>query len=99
MDSLAAESGNARVLALVRGRVQGVFFRDFTEDQARRLGLYGWVRNLPDGRTVEVVAEGHRAALEELLAHLRRGPPGAHVTGVEVDWEAATGEFHTFGVR
>lgn len=99
MDSLGAETGNVRFRAVVRGRVQGVFFRDFTEDHARRLGVHGWVRNLPDGRTVEVAAEGHRAALGELLAHLRRGPPGAHVTAVDTIWLPATGEFDAFVVR
>jgi len=68
---------------LVSGRVQGVFFRKSTCDEARRIGgLRGHVRNLPDGR-VEVAAEGPEPALAALEAFLRRGPPGARVEGVE----------------
>ncbi len=77
-----------RVYIWVSGRVQGVGFRYFTVEQARRLGVGGSVRNLPDGR-VEVVAEGDRAALEALVAAVRNGPPGAHVWDVRVDWTDA----------
>jgi acylphosphatase len=73
-----------RVRLLVSGRVQGVFFRQSTADAARRLGVSGWVRNLPDGR-VEAEAEGERAAVDALVAFCRRGPPAAHVDGVEVE--------------
>ncbi len=72
----------------VSGRVQGVGFRYFTAGRARRLGLGGSVRNLPDGR-VEVVAEGDRAAIEALIAAVRQGPPGAHVGEIRVDWSDA----------
>lgn len=75
---------------LVSGHVQGVGFRYFTVRQARRLGLGGFVQNLPDGR-VEVVAEGARGALEQLVAALRQGPPGALVRDVRVDWTEAPG--------
>ena len=88
-----------RLQAFVRGRVQGVFFRDYARVQAQRLGLVGWVRNLPDGRTVELVAEGSRPALEELLRRLREGPPGAHVLALDVSWGEATGEYSAFGIR
>ncbi len=74
----------------VSGRVQGVGFRYFAAGRARRLGLGGFVQNLPDGR-VEVVAEGDRAALEALIAAVRQGPPGAHVRDVRVDWSDAAG--------
>ena len=69
---------------VVIGRVQGVGYRFFTEALARRLGLAGWVRNLPAG-DVEIVArvEGRREA--EFLAELRRGPPMARVTGLKVE--------------
>lgn len=73
--------------ATVRGRVQGVFFRDSTRREATALGLSGWVRNLPDGR-VEAFAVGPRVACEALLAFLRAGPPRAQVTGVDVEWES-----------
>lgn len=70
------------VHALVSGRVQGVYFRQTTRQQARRLGLWGWVRNRPDGR-VEVWAQGDEAALERFVNWLWEGPPRASVTGVE----------------
>jgi acylphosphatase len=66
---------------LVSGRVQGVFFRAATQEQANRLGLTGWVRNLPDG-CVELVACGEAAALSELEAWLWQGPPHARVASV-----------------
>lgn len=67
---------------LVRGRVQGVGFRYFVQQQAARLGLRGWVRNLDDGR-VEVHAEGGQEVLDELAGLLHRGPRWAEVRGVE----------------
>ena len=70
------------VLCLVSGRVQGVFFRASTRDQALQLGLSGHARNLPDGR-VEVLACGDAAALAELRGWLRRGPSYARVDGLE----------------
>ncbi|MBI4277920.1 MAG: acylphosphatase [Armatimonadetes bacterium] len=76
----------ARLRALVSGVVQGVGFRWFVQRHARALGLSGYVRNLSDGR-VEVVAEGGRAELEALVAHLRQGPPAARVRAVDVTWE------------
>lgn len=74
----------------VHGRVQGVYFRASTQDQARRLGVQGWVRNRSDG-TVELVAEGPQASLEALLAWARRGPPMAEVAELEVVWGGAVG--------
>ncbi len=59
--------------ALVHGHVQGVYFRDFTRSHAVRLGLTGWVRNLQDGYTVEVLAQGEKQALEKLLTILHKG--------------------------
>ena len=88
-----------RLAAVVHGRVQGVGFRYFVQTEARPLRLAGYVRNLSDGRTVEVIAEGERPALSQLLAALRRGPPGAHVARVDTAWEPATGEFAGFGIR
>ena len=77
--------------AIVRGRVQGVGFRDYVETRARSLGLAGYVRNLPDGRSIEVVAEGARDNLERLVDELHGGPSSAHVTAAETDWRAPTG--------
>ena len=68
----------ARVHLLVSGRVQGVAFRASAVDEARSLGLRGWVRNLPDGR-VEAEAEGERARLLDLARWCERGPPAARV--------------------
>jgi len=88
----------ARLQAIVHGRVQGVNFRYYTRQQARGLGITGYVRNMWDG-TVEVVAEGVRSRLEELLTWLRRGPSMAFVEKVEVQWLDHTGEFRNFEVR
>ena len=85
-----------RLRVQLQGRVQGVSFRAFAHGHAQRLGLVGLVRNLPDGRALEVVAEGSRSALEELLEHLRQGPPRAQVFQVAVEWDTSHGEFKTF---
>ena len=87
-----------RLSARVSGRVQGVYFRAFTRNQARALSLTGWVRNEYD-RSVYLEAEGPRAALETLLAAIRRGPPDARVDHVDVEWSEATGAFSRFAVR
>jgi acylphosphatase len=87
-----------RVHAFVAGVVQGVGFRYFVAREARRLGLAGFVRNLPDGR-VEVVAEGERAALERLVAALRTGPPSAEVQDVRVEWSDAPDRGGDFLIR
>jgi acylphosphatase len=71
--------------AVVHGRVQGVFFRESTRREALRLGVGGWVRNLPDG-TVEVFAAGERPLLEALSRWLHRGPETARVTAVHAEW-------------
>lgn len=83
---------------LIGGRVQGVGFRFFTEAAARREGVHGWVRNLPDGR-VEVSAEGESEALERFERNIRQGPPGARIAAVEVDDIAPNGRETGFGVR
>ena len=79
----------------VRGRVQGVNYRAFTQEAAKRLGLSGYCRNLPDGR-VEVRAEGERDLIENLIERLRVGPSRARVDDLEIVWKPAentTGEF------
>jgi acylphosphatase len=86
-----------RVRLLVSGRVQGVFFRAATVEQARALGLHGFACNLADGR-VEIVAEGPRAQLEMLAAWARHGPPDARVTEVREEWGESRGEFSGFRV-
>ena len=84
--------------AIIEGRVQGVSFRYYTTLTARRLNLTGWVRNLPDG-TVETVAEGDKAALDQFLEFLNEGPPAADVRDVRVQWAQGSGDFDTFDVR
>lgn len=81
----------ARARVVVRGRVQGVFFRAETSDRARSLGLAGWVRNAADG-SVEAVFEGERERIESILEWCRRGPALAEVEDLEVTWEPLRGE-------
>lgn len=76
---------DARARVVIRGRVQGVFFRVETRERARSLGLAGWVRNNPDG-TVEAVFQGDRDRVDSMLVWCRRGPAAAYVEGVEVEW-------------
>ena len=83
--------------AIVHGRVQGVFFRDFVSRYARELDLAGYVRNLPDG-TVEVRAEGERHQLEKLVGHIEIGPPHARVREVVARWSEYTGNYAGFRV-
>jgi len=81
----------------VTGRVQGVFFRGWTQDQASELGVTGWVRNCPDGR-VDMHIEGEEDAVRQLLDRLNRGPPAARVEDVHV-WDVDTFDFENFEVR
>jgi acylphosphatase len=81
----------------ISGRVQGVFFRAHTKEVAEKLGLTGWVRNLPDGR-VEAVFEGEEDAVKEAIEWCKRGPPLARVEKVEVRYEDPTGEFRDFRI-
>ncbi len=71
-----------RLQATIHGKVQGIFFRKFTVKNAKKLGLTGWVKNMPDG-TVKVKAEGEKSDLEELVKHLHTGPQLAKVAKVE----------------
>jgi acylphosphatase len=87
----------ARARILITGLVQGVFFRRETTDIARRLGISGWVRNLHDGK-VEVLAEGERTRLDELIRFCHVGPRGAVVRKVEVEWSDYMGEFRGFRI-
>lgn len=87
-----------RAHVYVSGRVQGVFFRTETQDEATRRGVTGWVKNLPDGR-VEAVFEGEKDRVESLIEFCRRGPPGAGVTDAEVVMENYVGEFRGFRIR
>jgi acylphosphatase len=88
----------ARARIRVVGVVQGVAFRQSTVDEARRLGLAGNVRNLPDG-SVEAEAEGARARVEALVRWCQRGPPAAIVERVDVEWGTPVGDFGPFHIR
>ncbi len=87
-----------RVHVWISGLVQGVFFRYHTRKLAKKLGVRGWVRNLPDGR-VEAVMEGEEEALKKMLEFCREGPPGAEVERVEIKWERPKGEFDDFEIQ
>ena len=83
---------------IIKGKVQGIFFREFTMKSARNLGLAGYVRNLPDG-TVEVVAEGEEEDLKKLIAECRKGPLMAHVEDIEIEYKEPKKEFDNFYIR
>lgn len=85
----------ARAHVIVSGKVQGVYFRAETRDQAAALGVAGWVRNRPDG-TVEGVFEGTKENVEKLIHWCRQGPPRAKVSGVQAEWQDYRGEFNNF---
>ena len=87
-----------RAHLVIRGRVQGVWYRGSMQDEAERLGVAGWVRNRPDG-AVEAEVEGERAPVDALIAWAQAGPRGARVTDVAVEWTAPRGERGGFAVR
>lgn len=86
-----------RVRLGIRGLVQGVSFRYYAREEARRLGVSGWIRNREDG-DVEAVAEGDDEALETFVGWCRRGPPGARVHAVERQELAGARRYRDFGV-
>jgi len=87
-----------QVHCIVRGRVQGVFFRASAQREARRLGLTGWVKNLPDG-AVEAVVEGEDEQVREFIQWAQRGPSAARVDRVETRWRSYTGDFSDFRIE
>ena len=88
---------NIRAHLIIEGRVQGVWFRDSTRNEATRLNLTGWVKNRFDG-SVELVAEGSREEVKKLIEWCHHGPPGARVTMVHEIKEDYTGEFDSFRI-
>ncbi len=82
----------------IAGKVQGVFFRASTREQARARGLAGWVKNMPDG-TVEAVLEGPAEDVEEVVEWAHEGPRAARVDTIDVDWLEPQGDVQTFEVR
>lgn len=89
--------GMKQLHAFVYGFVQGVGFRQFVKKESRKLGLVGWVKNLPDGR-VELVAQGPQEQLDVLVKLLHKGSFISDVEGVEVEWETVKETFSTFDV-
>lgn len=82
---------------MVEGRVQGVFFRQHTQETAFKLGVNGWVRNCRDG-SVEAVFEGEKEKVEQIIQWCHKGPSEARVTHVQVSWEEFAGEFKDFSI-
>ena len=87
-----------RAHAFYSGRVQGIGFRYTAQNIAENLGVYGWVKNLEDGR-VEIVAEGEEKNLKEFLDKILKGPLGRYIKDMELSWETPTSEFNDFDVR
>jgi acylphosphatase len=86
-----------RAHIFVSGRVQGVFFRDSTKRRAKKLGIKGWVKNLPDGR-VEAVFEGKKDRVEQIINWAKRGPIFAKVNNLDLEWQEYKGEFSDFEI-
>lgn len=84
-----------QIVALAKGRVQGVGYRAFCAHEATRMGLTGYAKNLPDGR-VEVLAEGDESTLRQFVDRLREGPALSRVTDVAFRWEDPTGAYQGF---
>jgi len=82
----------------IYGKVQGVFFRDFSRRKAKELNLFGWVRNEPDG-TVQIIVEGEEKDLKELFEWCKNGPNHAKVDKVDVEWLNPTDQFNDFLIK
>ena len=88
-----------QLYVLITGKVQGVGFRNFTQLNARQLGVKGYAKNLPNGNQVEVVAEGNKAQLNALITLLEKGPRYARVDSLEIAENPFTGEYKAFDIR
>jgi acylphosphatase len=86
-----------RAVVTITGKVQGVYFRLATQEEARRYGVKGWVRNRPDGAVVAEF-EGEQQAVQQVLSWCWQGPPQARVANVEVRWEPPTGTYSGFSI-
>ncbi|MFQ5637089.1 MAG: acylphosphatase [bacterium] len=86
------------VVLIVKGRVQGVGFRWYVQRAAQKLGLTGYVKNLYNG-DVEVVAEGERGRVEELIQQVKIGPSFSKVNDVFIEWKKITGTYSSFSVE
>lgn len=83
---------------IVKGRVQGVFFRHYTRKRATDMGLTGWVKNLDTG-DVEIIAEGTKEALKALLEWVWEGSPSSDVVDIKISWKEYTGRFREFEIE
>ena len=92
------QDDHTRAHVRVSGQVQGVFFRDSTRERAQELGLYGYVKNTPDG-DVEAIFEGPEEAVEEMVRWCGQGPPHASVENVKANYEPAQDDLTGFEVR
>jgi acylphosphatase len=88
----------SNVHVIISGRVQGVFFRANTKQQAEKLDISGWVRNTNDGK-VEAVFQGNENAIDEIIKWCHIGPPLSKVVKVEVKKQKPTNEFDSFSIR
>ena len=82
---------------IIKGRVQGVWFRESTRIEAVSLGVFGWVKNLPDG-TVEVLAEGPEEGVKGLVSWCHHGPPVARVDQIHEKYQEWQGEVQSFDI-
>ncbi len=87
-----------RIHVIVEGRVQGVFFRAFTREEALKLNLSGWVRNRPEG-SVEAVVEGEAGAVEKMAQWFHRGSPSSMVENVIISEESPVGDTGSFEIH
>ena len=87
----------ARLHIIVHGKVQGVFFRDYTKKTADKLGITGWVKNTTD--KVEITAEGDKNKLREFIIHIQKGNPLSKVEKTDYEWEPYTGKFDRFFIN
>lgn len=82
---------------LITGKVQGVFYRASCQEVAQRLGLNGWVKNLSDGN-VEALAQGEKEKIEKLIAWCKKGPSGAVVSNLDINWETVVKQITSFKI-
>lgn len=87
-----------RAHIFLEGRVQGVYFRSYSEEWAKQAGVTGWIKNTSNGK-LEALLEGEEEDVVEVIAYMRQGPPYAQVTGVKVEWQSPTGEFNSFSIK
>ena len=87
-----------QVYLIISGKVQGVFYRISCQEIAQGLGLTGWVKNLPTGQ-VEVLAQGEKEKIEKLIEWCKKGPPGAKVSEVKVEWQNNLNKFVQFQIK